>query len=457
MNFISQNPYSGKLYAEYSYCSKEEITGLLDSMENAYQVWRYSGTQERKFRLLILSELLRNESKEIGQLISEEMGKPIQEAIAEVIKCATVSDYYASNLDRLVLAKEISLESAKAYQVFAPSGIILGIMPWNFPFWQTIRWAVPALAGGNCTLLKHAPNVPGCSLRLEKLFQDAGFPENTFRQVFASVDDIPGIISHHVVSGVSLTGSDHAGSIVGATAGKEIKKVLLELGSNDPFIVLKDADVKKAADIALKARSLNSGQSCISAKRFIVEADIYEMFKEHLTRNVSGLKLGNPMEDAEIGPLARIDLKEKAEKQLAACIEEGARLVYRSEFESVSKCYFNPCIIEVADMNTTAFREEIFAPVYVLHKVHGIEDAIAVANNSNYGLGASIWTNDDLVFERFVRELEFGMIFRNSMVVSDTRLPFGGVKRSGIGRELGEQGFYEFLNSKVILNLVNLD
>jgi succinate-semialdehyde dehydrogenase/glutarate-semialdehyde dehydrogenase len=441
-------PYDQSLIAEFPLMTDHQVASSLDNASNAFRSWKKSSITERARLFLKAAEILRKNKAEYASLITREMGKITKEALAEIEKCATGCEFYANSAEKFLTDQEISTDAKKSFVAYQPTGAVLAVMPWNFPFWQVFRFAIPALMAGNVGLLKHAPNVTQCSLQIEKLFQDAGFPDHVFQSLLVEVDKTESIIQHNIVQGIALTGSEGAGSSVAAIAGKHIKKTVLELGGSDPFVVLRDADLEQAATIATQSRMQNAGQSCIAAKRFIVEEQVAEEFTYLFVRNIEKLKQGNPFEsEITTGPVARIDLAEKLEKQTNAAIASGARRLAGGDRNG---CNIKPSLIVNVKKGMTAYEEETFGPLAALITVRNEDEAIYVANDHRYGLGGSVWTRDIERGQRVAREIESGSVFINALMHSDSRLPFGGIKKSGYGRELAEDGIKEFVNKKTI-------
>jgi succinate-semialdehyde dehydrogenase/glutarate-semialdehyde dehydrogenase len=394
------------------------------------------------------AEGLRAKRGEYATIISSEMGKVLAESESEIEKCANACDYFAENAERFLTDQIISTEASRSLVAFQPLGPVLAIMPWNFPFWQVFRFAAPSLMAGNVGLLKHASNVTQCSLAIERVFQEAGFPEGAFQSLLVGSKAIEGIIAREQVAAVTLTGSEFAGTQVASVAGKHLKKTVLELGGSDPFIVLDDADLVLSARVATQSRMQNAGQSCIAAKRFIVVKSVRDAFVDRFTKTVEELRQGDPLDrNTTIGPLARVDLAEALENQMKASMTAGAKLIKGGKRNGAN---FEPSILDGARPGMPAFDEEIFGPIAAIVTVNDEKEAIEMANRNRYGLGASVWTRDGQRGERVARELESGCVFVNSLMRSDQRLPFGGIKKSGYGRELSALGIKEFTNAKTI-------
>jgi succinate-semialdehyde dehydrogenase/glutarate-semialdehyde dehydrogenase len=421
----------------------------LENASRAYAAWRKESFSTRAAFMLKVVNALRQNKEEYARSISLEMGKAIGEARNEIEKCAATTEYFASNSEKLLADSAISTEAKRTYVSYHPTGAIFGIMPWNYPFWQVFRFVVPAVMAGNVAILKHAPNVCQVSLTIEKILLEAGFPEGVFQSLIIDVDKVEKIIQHDIVQGVSLTGSEFAGSQVAALAGKHIKKSVLELGGSDASIILEDADIAKAAKMVTLSRMQNAGQSCIASKRFIVMEKVKDDFLHHLQKNVSALRQGNPLDEKiTTGPMARLDLAEKLENQMKSTLKAGAQLLIGGERDG---CNFIPAILNGVSPSMTAFNEETFGPMATVITVKSEQEAINLANSSRYGLGSSIWTADLDKAAVMARDIEAGAVFVNSLVRSDARWPFGGIKKSGYGRELAEVGVKEFLNAKTIL------
>jgi succinate-semialdehyde dehydrogenase/glutarate-semialdehyde dehydrogenase len=447
----SVNPYTEETMHEFPVMSPIEVKALVARVREAFGGWREKPVAERAAYVKQLGEVLRREKRRYAGLITKEMGKPIKDALAEVEKCAVLCDYYAENAARFLQPEMVLTEAKKSYVAFEPLGVLLAIEPWNFPFWQAFRAAVPALSAGNVVLLKHASNVPMTALAIEDAFRKAGFPENVFRTLLISPGDAMQLIDDDLVDAVALTGSNRAGEEVGACAGRKIKSLVLELGGSDPFIVLDDADMEKAGRTAAQARMVNSGQSCIAAKRFIVMERAAEEFTKHFVARLRELKIGDPMDETtDIGPVARKDIREGLKAQLRDAKLKGAQIIELPQ--SFTKGYFfAPCVVLRPTADMKVLTDEVFGPIAPIVVVRTEDEAVAAANNTEYGLGAAIWSRDTARAERLARRLEAGFVAINDMVRSDPRLPFGGVKKSGVGRELSHYGLKEFVNIKTVV------
>jgi succinate-semialdehyde dehydrogenase/glutarate-semialdehyde dehydrogenase len=397
------------------------------------------------------AEILENEKHELGNLMTIEMGKPIKAAVSEAEKCALVCRYYAENAQQHLADKTVKTNAKQSYVRFQPLGPVLAVMPWNFPFWQVFRFAAPALMAGNVGLLKHASNVPQCALAIEDIFRRAGFPEGAFQTLLIGSDKVESILNDARVVAATLTGSEPAGASVASICGKQIKKTVLELGGSDPFIVMPSANLKEAVTTAVKARTINNGQSCIAAKRFIVADEIYDEFERGFVDQMKALRVGDPLEEStDIGPLATPQIVNDLEKQVQEAVASGARILTGGNRIDRAGNFYEPTVLVDVDPATPVSCEEIFGPVAMLFRVNNIDEAIQLANATTFGLGSAAWTNDAGEQQRFINELEAGSVFINGMVASDPRLPFGGVKHSGYGRELAEFGIREFVNIKTV-------
>ncbi|MBW1917150.1 MAG: NAD-dependent succinate-semialdehyde dehydrogenase [Deltaproteobacteria bacterium] len=447
----SINPATGQVIKQYPEHHLWECQDILLRVDKAWKSWKSTSFSERAALTKRVGQALLAHQDQYAQLITQEMGKIIKTARAEVEKCAFICDYYADNAEAMLADEAIPLESGRSFVSFEPIGVVLGIMPWNFPFWQVCRYAVPALIAGNACVLKHASNVPGCALALEEVFRQAGFPEDIFRTLLIPGSQVEPLIGHEVIKGVALTGSEKAGSQVAAAAGRHLKKTVMELGGTDPFVVLEDADFDLCCTLAVKARMQNAGQTCIAAKRFIVLEKVAAAFEARHKQLVENLVVGDPLkEETNLGPLARADLREQLHQQVQDSIKMGARLVTGGKSLDGPGFYYTPTILAEVKKGMPVYDQETFGPVSALITVKDEEEAIAVANDSPYGLGGSIWTRDLKRGERLARRIESGTVVVNTMTKSDPRLPFGGVKRSGYGREMSHYGIKEFVNIKTI-------
>jgi succinate-semialdehyde dehydrogenase/glutarate-semialdehyde dehydrogenase len=451
MPIKSINPATGKEIQSFPEHSPEEIEKIVTKAGEAFKNWRNVAFSERGILMKKAAAILRDKSNIYGRVITQEMGKPLSQAIAEVEKCALVCDYYAENAEKILTPEVVSTDASESYLQFEPLGVILAVMPWNYPFWQVFRFAVPALMAGNVALLKHASNVPLSALAIEEIFSQAGFPSGTFTTLLSGPQNIEQIISLPAVKGVTLTGSEAAGRQVAAISGKYLKKIVLELGGSDPFIVLPDADLETAARAAIAGRLINNGQSCVAAKRFIIVKSVYTDFEQKLVKLMRQVKVGDPLElPTELGPLAREDLRVELERQVKRSCENGAVILCGGQRIKGPGFYFQPTLLANVHKGMPAYDEELFGPVAALIQVEDEEEAVNVANDTAFGLGASIWTGDRKKAVRLANRLESGMVFINGIVKSDPRLTFGGIKNSGYGRELADYGIKEFVNIKTV-------
>ena len=448
---IAVNPATEELIASFDAFGPEEIEMALAEAHDAHLEWRQRSIAERAVPMRALARLLRERAEPYARLATLEMGKPIGEAKAELEKCAWACEHFADAAAGYLADEVIRSNARRSLVAFQPLGVVLAVMPWNFPFWQVVRFAAPALMAGNAGLLKHASNVPQCALAIEEVIRDAGFPQGLLRSVLVSGAGIEPIIADDRIRAVTLTGSSDTGSRIAELAGRALKKTVLELGGSDPFIVLADADIEAATATAVRARNQNNGQSCIAAKRFIVVESIAADFERRFAKGVEDLVVGDPMDPkTQVGPLARRDLLETLERQVDGSVRAGARVLTGGERLTGKGYFFRPTVLANVSSDMPAFREETFGPAAAVVRVRDADEAVRVANDSAYGLGATIWTRDAALGERLARRIESGSVFVNGMVASDPRLPFGGIKRSGYGRELSAFGAREFTNVQTI-------
>jgi succinate-semialdehyde dehydrogenase / glutarate-semialdehyde dehydrogenase len=451
VSHTSLNPATDELMQTYACWDDHRLEQALEKSRSAQRIWEQSPFPVRAKVLSDTAARLRARRDRYAGLITMEMGKLLREARAEVEKCANVCDFYAQHGEEFMRAETVESDAGKSYVAYYPLGTLLAIMPWNFPFWQVFRAAAPALMAGNALALKHAPNVPQCALAIEAIFRDSGLPEGLFTAMIITVDQVAGVIASPHVHGVTLTGSEAAGRKVAAYAGQHLKKCVLELGGSDPFIVLHDADLELATDMAVSSRFLNCGQSCIAAKRIIVVPQIADEFLRRLKTKVEALKPGDPMNDAtQIGPMARIDLRENLHAQIVDSIAQGAVALTGCKPVELKGFFYQPSILDQVTPETRAWHEELFGPVAIVIRAKSEEDALCIANETRFGLGSSIWSKDSARAEKLAAHIQAGCTFINGMVKSDPRLPFGGVKASGYGRELSKLGMHEFVNAKTV-------
>ncbi|MCP4676253.1 MAG: NAD-dependent succinate-semialdehyde dehydrogenase [Deltaproteobacteria bacterium] len=447
----SINPATGAFIRRYEEISSEDLEDKLEQVSITFRDWRETSFAKRSDLMACAARVLRDRAKEYAAIITAEMGKPITQSIAEVEKCALVCDYYAKNAEQFLARREVESDGKQSYVRYDPIGPVLAIMPWNFPFWQVFRFAAPALMAGNVGVLKHASNVPACALAIEEVFREAGFPDGVFYTLLASSDRVRSIIRDSRITAVTLTGSGPAGSQVTSIAGSALKKTVLELGGSDPFIVLGDADIERAAEVAALSRTINTGQSCIAAKRFIVVRDVAEAFADALLKNLASLTVGDPMEErTDVGPMAREDLREELHDQVLRSVKQGARALLGGKIPEGPGFFYPITLLTDVTAHMPVATEETFGPVAPVLVVDGVDEAIALANASEFGLGASVWSRDLKSAHDLARRIESGAVFVNGLVKSDPRLPFGGVKQSGFGRELSSEGIREFVNVKSV-------
>ncbi len=447
----SINPANGEIFHSYNEMSENEINDIIISVEAELKHWQKTTFAERSRLMKSAAEILRKRKKEYARLMTLEMGKTFVQAEAEVEKCAWACDYFAENSIQFLKDELIQTDASKSFVTYQPLGVVLAIMPWNFPFWQVIRFAAPNLMAGNAGVLKHASNVTGTALALEQIFRDAGFPENLFRTLILSSKNVEKVIKNEKIAAVTLTGSVQAGRSVAKIAGEQLKKTVLELGGSDPYIILDDADLEKAADTCVTSRLINGGQSCIAAKRFIIVEKVYDEFENLFVQKMKAKKMGDPFDEVDLGPQARTDLRDELHKQVLKSIEKGAKVLSGGEIPNIKGAYYPPTVLANVKRGMPAYEEEMFGPVAALIKAADEDDAIRIANDSNFGLGAAVFTGDLKKGEEIAaKKLFAGNCFVNSFVKSDPRLPFGGVKESGYGRELSVFGIREFVNIKTV-------
>ena len=451
MAIASINPATGETLRTFEPLSEDQIEEKLERATETFRSYRRTPFAERARRMTQVAEILEKDRDRFGRIMTTEMGKPLVAAVGEAVKCAWACRYYAEHAERLLADEIVETNASRSYVHYQPLGPVLAVMPWNFPFWQVFRFAAPALMAGNVGLLKHASNVPQCALEIEDIFLRAGFPEGAFQTLLISSGQVRRVLDDPRIRAATLTGSEPAGSQVAAQAGRQIKKTVLELGGSDPFVVMPSADLEAAARTAVQARTINNGQSCIAAKRFIVSEQIAEEFEGRFVRGMEELRVGDPLEaETDVGPLATAEILETLDQQVRESVAAGARLLAGGRRLEQPGNYYAPTVLAGIPEQAPAYREELFGPVAALFRVRDLDGAIRLANATDFGLGASVWTRDPAERARFIDEIEAGMVFFNGMVVSDPRLPFGGVKHSGYGRELGVHGIREFVNIKTV-------
>ena len=452
MAIATINPATGETLKTFAPLDDAEIETKLALAQSTFKSYRQTTFAQRSQWLNQAAEILEQDTLKFAEIMTTEMGKTLQSALAEAEKCAKVCRFYAEKAPEFLADVAIQSDASQSYVAYQPLGTILAVMPWNFPFWQVFRFAAPALMAGNVGLLKHASNVPQCALAIESIISQAGFPPGAFQTLLIGASQVKSIIEDDRVKAATLTGSEPAGAALASAAGQQIKKVVLELGGSDPFIVLESADIEEAVSTAVKARMLNNGQSCIAAKRFIVAESIGDRFQEQLFKQFQALTIGDPMhKDTDLGPLATQTIRSELDQQVKAAVKQGAKILTGGEpITDRPGNYYPPTILTDIPVDSATAQEEFFGPVALLFRVQDLDEAIALANHIPFGLGASAWTNDPEESQRLVSEIEAGAVFINGMVKSDPRLPFGGIKRSGYGRELSSQGIHEFVNIKTV-------
>jgi len=448
----SINPYNQKIIQSYKEHSQSEINRIIADADDEFAKWKQTKFGIRAELLRNTASILKKNIEEYSRIITMEVGKPILESRVEIEKCAWVCEYYAENGEKFLSPQQVKTDASKSYVTFQPLGVILAVMPWNFPFWQVFRFAAPTLIAGNVGILKHSSNVSGCALAIEQIFRDAGFPNNAFRTLLINSKKVASIIENPAVKAVTLTGSTPAGKAVAYKAGEMLKKTVLELGGSDPYIILEDADLQKAVNSCSFSRLLNAGQSCIAAKRFIVVESVLQEFQSLLIQNMQNVTMGDPLdENTTIGPMARSDLRDELHQQVFKSVELGAKLLLGGQIPSDKGAFYPPTILTNVKPEMPAFDEELFGPVAAIVPAKDENEAIQLANNSVFGLGAAVFTENIARGEKIASEkLEAGSCFVNDFVKSDPRLPFGGIKQSGYGRELSNFGIREFVNIKTV-------
>jgi succinate-semialdehyde dehydrogenase / glutarate-semialdehyde dehydrogenase len=451
MPIATINPFNGETIEVFQTLTAQQLEGKLAAAAAAFSIYRRSSFPERATCMLRVAEILEREKEQLARLITIEMGKPLVSAVHEIEKCALVCHYYAEHAQRYLADEIIHTNAAKSFVRYLPLGPVLAIMPWNYPFWQVIRFLAPALMAGNVGLLKHASNVPQCAMAIERIFLEAGFAEGVFQTLLIGAGEVDALLGDPRIAAATITGSEDAGIKVAIGAAKRVKKVVLELGGSDPFVVMPSADLDKAVATGVRARMHNNGQSCIAAKRFIVAAEIADEFERKFVAAMEALTIGDPLDAAtDVGPLATASSVKSLHDDVRKTVDAGGRLLTGGSPLDRPGFFYAPTVLTDIPLDSPAYREEFFGPVASLFRVADIEEAIHIANDTRFGLGASAWTEDAGERERFTNELDAGMVFINSMVASDPRLPFGGVKMSGYGRELAALGIREFVNAKTV-------
>ncbi|WP_027394648.1 NAD-dependent succinate-semialdehyde dehydrogenase [Aquimarina latercula] len=448
-NKIETNyPFTGEVLKEYNLFTDKQVEDVLKTSNKTFLAWKRTSISERTDLLKKLVSILNKQKEVLANLITQEMGKPFKESVSEIEKCIWLGDFYIRNSEQFLADSIIETEAKESFISYDPLGTILGIMPWNYPLWQVMRFAIPTITAGNTVILKHANNVTGCSLKIQNIFEEAGYPDGCFMSVIASHNQINYMIGNDIVKAVSLTGSEKAGRKIAETTGKHLKKLVLELGGSNACIVLKDADLEKHIETMVTARMQNAGQSCIAAKRFIVEEEIYDKFLSRFKANIEKLKFGSPLEpETDIATMARVDLAEEVEQQISDSVKKGAKVLIGNKRE---KAYFEPTILTDVEPGMPVFDDEVFGPVASVIRANNEKHAVELATNSKYGLGTMIFTEKIEEAKRLIGEIQDGALFINEMVKSDPRLPFGGTKYSGYGRELSKEGILEFVNKKTV-------
>ena len=451
MAIATVNPATGELVKKFDALTDAQVDEKISKAARAFQSFRRTSFADRARWMNKAGDILVAEKDSLGRLMTLEMGKTLASAVAEAEKCATACRYYAEHAQKFIADEIIETTASKSYIRYQPLGVVLAVMPWNFPFWQVFRFIAPGLMAGNVGLLKHASSVPQCALKIEEILCRAGFSDGVFQTLLISASQVDRILDDPRVAAATLTGSEQAGVQVGVSAAKRIKKVVLELGGSDPFIIMPSANLAEAASTAVKARVINNGQSCIAAKRFIVHEQIADAFEKEFVNRMQSLKLGDPFDPkTDVGPLSTPDAVKDLDRDVQKSVQAGAKVLTGGKPLGGQGNFYPPTVLTHIPKDSPAYREEFFGPVASLFRVKNIEEAIAIANDSRFGLGASAWTNDPGEREQFINDLESGMVFINQMVASDPRVPFGGVKASGHGRELGPYGIREFTNTKTV-------
>jgi succinate-semialdehyde dehydrogenase / glutarate-semialdehyde dehydrogenase len=451
MAIATVNPATGETIKTFTPLTDAQVDQKIQKATETFRTFRKLSFAERGRMMNRAAEILESEKHDLAHLMTLEMGKTLRSAVDEAVKCAWVCRYYAENAERFLADEVVETTASRSFIRYQPMGVVLVIMPWNYPFWQVFRFIAPGLMAGNVGILKHASNVPQCALKIEEVLLKAGFPEGAFQTLLIGSDKVDRVLDDPRVVAATLTGSEGAGIQVGSGAGKRIKKVVLELGGSDPFIVMPSANLEEAVTVGIKARTLNNGQSCIAAKRFIVADQIADKFQKEFVAQMEKLKLGDPFDEkTDVGPLANAEAVKSLQADVSASVKAGAKVLTGGKPADGPGSFYLPTVLTDIPKDSPAYREELFGPVASIFRVKNLDEAIRVANDSRFGLGASAWSNDKAEQDRFINELEAGMVFINQMVFSDPRVPFGGVKRSGVGRELSTYGIREFTNVKTV-------
>lgn len=452
----STNPFNQEVIQHYIEHSQKEINHIISQADSEFTKWKQTNFNKRAELLRNTASILKKNTEKYSNIMTMEMGKPIRESRAEIKKCAWVCEYYAENGEKFLSSIEVKTDAAKSYVTFQPLGVILAVMPWNFPFWQVFRFAAPILMAGNVGILKHSSNVSGCALAIEQIFCEAGFPKNAFRTLLINSKKVASVIENPAVKAITLTGSTPAGKAVASKAGEMLKKTVLELGGSDPYIVLEDANLQKAANSCSISKLINAGQSCIAAKRFIIVESVLQKFQMLLIQNMQNVKIGDPFDENTMGPMARIDLRDELHQQVVKSVKSGAQLLLGGQIPPGKGAFYPPTILANVKPGMPAFDDELFGPVAAIISAKDEKEAIQLANNSVFGLGAAVFTKNIARGEKIAAEkLEAGSCFVNDFVKSDPRLPFGGIKQSGYGRELSDFGIREFVNIKTVYLTTN--
>ncbi len=445
------NPANNKLIKSFEKMTDAEVKQILENVNNTYKAWKETSFKERSEKIIEVANVLRKNKNEYAEIMTLEMGKPISQSIAEEEKCAWICEYYAQNAEDILKKEFIETDASESYVQFDPIGIVLAVMPWNFPFWQVFRFAAPALMAGNVGVLKHASNVPMSALVIEKIFLEAGLPEFTFSTLLIDSKQVDLVINNPLVKATTLTGSEPAGMSVASASGKALKKSVMELGGSDPFIICNDASIDEAVNVGVFARTMNNGQSCIAAKRFILVDEIADEFENKFVAKMNSLRVGNPMESTtELGPIAREDLLVELHEQVKTTEQQGGKILCGGKRVEREGSYYTATVLSNIQKGMLAYTEELFGPVAIMIRAKDEDDAVEIANDTAFGLGASLWTSDISKAKKLTAKIDSGSVFINGLVKSDPRLPFGGTKSSGYGRELSHYGIKEFVNIKTV-------